>query len=81
MLYASHWSLLVDAIGILCSNSISHEDLTLADSMFQDFVILMGILYGATLCTMNIHLLQHLAYNTCHKEDCCGLTAALLLKV
>ena len=30
--------------------------------MLQDFVLLMGILYGPTQCTMNIHLLQHLAY-------------------
>ena len=61
-LYAFHWSLLVGAIGILCSDSISHEDLRHADSMLQDFVLLMGILYGPTQCTMNIHLLQHLAY-------------------
>ena len=61
-LHAFHWSLLVGAIGILCSDSISHEDLRHADSMLQDFVLLMGILYGPTQCTMNIHLLQHLAY-------------------
>ena len=61
-LYAFHWSLLVGAIGILCSDSISDEDLRHADSMLQDFVLLMGILYGPTQCTMNIHLLQHLAY-------------------
>ena len=30
--------------------------------MLQDFVLLMGILYGPTRCTMNVHLLQHLAY-------------------
>ena len=50
------------AKGILCSDSISDEDLRHADSMLQDFVLLMGILYGPTQCTMNIHLLQHLAY-------------------
>lgn len=61
-LYAFHWSLLVAAIGILCSDSISDEDLRHADSMLQDFVLLMGILYGPTQCTMNVHLLQHLAY-------------------
>ena len=43
-------------------HSISHEDLRHADSMLQDFVLLMGILYGPMQCTMNIHLLQHLAY-------------------
>ena len=46
------------AIGI----SICDEDLRHADSMLQDFVLFMGILYGPTQCTMNIHLLQHLAY-------------------
>ncbi|CAH3181485.1 unnamed protein product, partial [Porites evermanni] len=61
-LYAFHWSLLVGTTGILCSDSISHEDLRHADSMLQDSVLLMGILYGPTQCTMNIHLLQHLAY-------------------
>ena len=61
-LYAFHWSSLVGAIGILCSDSISHEDLRHAASMLQDFVLLMGILYGPMQCTMNIHLLQHLAY-------------------
>ena len=61
-LYAFHWSLVAGTIGILCSDSISHEDLRHADSMLQDFVLLMGILYGPTQCTMNIHLLQHLAY-------------------
>ena len=61
-LYIFHWSLLVGAIGILCSDSISNEDLRHADSMLQDFVLLMGVLYGPTKCTMNIHMLQHFAY-------------------
>ena len=79
-LYAFHWSLVAGTIGILCSDSISHEDLRHADSMLQDFVLLMGILYGPTQCTMNSHLLQHLAYYVC-EEDRCGLIAALLVKV
>ena len=61
-LYIFHWSLLVGAIGILCSDSISSADLEQADVMLQDFVLLMGILYAPTRCTMNVHLLQHLAY-------------------
>lgn len=61
-LYIFHWSLLVGAIGILCSDSISNEDLRQAETMLQDFVLLMGILYGPTKCTMNVHLLQHFAY-------------------
>lgn len=61
-LYIFHWSLLVGAIGILCSDSISSADIKQADGMLQDFVLLMGILYAPTQCTMNVHLLQHLAY-------------------
>ena len=61
-LYIFHWSLLGGATGILCSDSISNTDLKEADGMLQDFVLLMGILYGPTRCTMNVHLLQHLAY-------------------
>ena len=60
-IYFFHWTLLVNGIGILCSDSISNDDLRNADAMLRDFVILMGILYGTTKCTMNVHLLQHLA--------------------
>ena len=60
--YLFHWTLLVGGKGILCSDSISNKDLRNADQMLQDFVLLMGILYGPTKCTMNVHLLQHLAY-------------------
>lgn len=61
-LYAFHWSLLVGTIGILYSDSISDEHRRHADGMLQDFVLLMEILYGPMQCTMNIHLLQYLAY-------------------
>ena len=61
-LYLFHWALLVGGIGILSADSISNDDLRNADDMLQDFVLLMGVLYGPTKCTMNVHLLQHLAY-------------------
>ena len=61
-LYLFHWTLLVGGIGILSADSISNDDLRNADDMLQDFVLLMGVLYGPTKCTMNVHLLQHLAY-------------------
>lgn len=60
-LYLLHWSLLVGAVGILTSDSIDQNDLQEADAMLQDFVLLMAALYGTTKCTMNIHILQHLA--------------------
>ena len=43
-IYFFHWTLLVNGIGILCSDSISNDDLRNADAMLRDFVILMGIL-------------------------------------
>lgn len=60
-LYLLHWSLLVGAVGILTSDSIDQNDLQEADAMLQDFVLLMATLYGITKCTINIHILQHLA--------------------
>ena len=59
-LYFFHWTLLVGGMGILCSDSISNDDLGIVDQMLQDFVLLMEVLYGPTKCTMNVHLLQHL---------------------
>ena len=61
-LYLFHWTLLIGGIGILCSDSSVNDNLSSADSMLQDFILLMGILYAPTKCTMNVHLLQHLAY-------------------
>ena len=51
----------------MCNDSISNNDLRNADNMLQDFVLLMGILYGPTKCTMNFHLLQHFAYYVLHR--------------
>lgn len=60
-LYLLHWSLLVGEVGILTSDCISQKDLQEADAMLQDFVLLMATLFDTTKCTMNIHILQHLA--------------------
>lgn len=50
----------------MCDDSISRDDLSNADNMLQDFVLLRGILYGPMKCTMNAHLLQHFAcYVSC----------------
>ena len=61
-LYLFHQTLLVGGIGIRCSDSIVNNNLSSANNMLQDFVFLMGIMYPLTKCTMNVHLLQHLAY-------------------
>ena len=60
-LYLLHWSLLVAAVGILTSDCISQTYLKEADAMLQDFVLLVAMFYDTTKCTMNIHILQHLA--------------------
>lgn len=60
--YFFHWCLLASAVGILCSDSISQDSIVQASEMLKDFVVLMGIIYGPTKCTMNVHLLQHLSY-------------------
>ena len=66
-LYLFHWTLLVGGVGQLRNDSISNDDLRNADNMLQDFVLLMGILYGPTKCTMNVHLLRHFAYYVLHR--------------
>ena len=60
--YFLHWSLLVSSIGILTKDHISPGDLTLADEMLKDFCLLYPIFYGAYSCSMNFHLVRHLAY-------------------
>jgi len=57
-----HWCLLSGGIGILCSDSISPNSISEAEQMLRDFIVLMAALYGPTKCTMNVHLLNHLAY-------------------
>ena len=79
-LYLLHWSLLVGEVGILTSDRIGQNDLQEADAMLQDFVLLMASLFDTTKCTMNIHILQHLAsYVT--RRVLSGLTVVLRLKI
>ena len=61
-LYMLHWSLLVAAVGILCSENISKSGLVTANQMLKDFVILAENLYGVKRCTMNVHQLTHLSF-------------------
>ena len=52
-LFFFQWSLLVGGIGILCSDSISNDDLANADSMLQDFVLFS--LDGNTIWANKMH--------------------------
>lgn len=56
-LYWHHYCLLVTAIHILLSDSISVDA---AEKMIVDYYVLLPDLYGEASCTANAHLLSHL---------------------
>ena len=60
-LYLHHYALLVCAIHILLQESLATSQITAAELMLCDFVALLPELYGERSCTMNAHLLTHLA--------------------
>lgn len=59
-LYWHHYSLLVCAMHILLSDSISNAQVSAAEQMLKDFYFLLPELYGEKSCTHNAHLLSHL---------------------
>ena len=59
-LYWHHYSILVTAIHILFSDSISMAQVDAAEQMLVDFYNLLPDLYGEASCTANAHLLSHL---------------------
>ena len=60
-LYLHHYALLVCAIHILLQESLTTMQINAAESMLSDFVALLPELYGERSCTINTHLLTHLA--------------------
>ena len=60
-LYWHHYALLVCALHILLSDSISSAQVDAAECMLLEFCALLPDLYGETSCTANAHLLSHLA--------------------
>ena len=60
-LYLHHYALLVCAIHILLQESLTTSQITAAELMLCDFMALLPELYGEHSCTMNAHLLTHLA--------------------
>ena len=59
--YIHHLSLLVSAMHILLSDTISPSDIDLAHNLLDLFYLLTSQLYPIQICTMNFHLLIHLA--------------------
>lgn len=60
-LYWHHYALLVCAMHIMLSDSITQAQIDAAEQMLSDFYHLMPELYGESSCTHNCHLLSHLA--------------------
>lgn len=60
-LYWHHYALLVCAMHIMLSDTITHALIDAAEQMLTDFYHLMPELYGEGSCTHNCHLLSHLA--------------------
>ena len=59
-LYWHHYALLVCAMHIMLSQSITHAQIDAAEQMIKDFYLLLPELYGESSCTANAHLLSHL---------------------
>lgn len=60
-MYLYHYAAFVEAIFILCSESISEEDLKHSEKLLSFFVYMFSSLYGERICTLNVHSLLHLA--------------------
>ncbi|KAF4525461.1 hypothetical protein B566_EDAN004873, partial [Ephemera danica] len=59
--YLSHYAKFVHASYILCSESISNDDISLAESLMIQFVSQYEDLYGLKFMSANLHALLHLA--------------------
>lgn len=58
-LYWHHFALLVCAIHMMLSDTITQAKIDAAEQMLTDFYRLMPELYGEASCTHNCHLLSH----------------------
>ncbi|KAK3911570.1 Protein TIC 214 [Frankliniella fusca] len=61
--YFEHFILLVSGVAMLNSNSISQEDIQIANSLLTSFVQKFEILYGKRHMSHNLHMLLHLGQN------------------
>src|SRR6218665_1246490 len=58
--FLNHWFLLVYSIHILLQESISKQDVLLAEKALIEFAAGVPVLYGSEYCTFNVHQLLHL---------------------
>lgn len=58
--YLFHYMTLVEAVFILCKDSISEDELCHAEQLLVYFVFMVKSLYGERYQTMNVHSLLHL---------------------
>lgn len=59
--YLAHWRLLVEAMLVLSSLSISARDLALLDINLRIFVTSYPVLYGPRFSGLEVHMLKHSA--------------------
>ncbi|KAK3911696.1 tRNA pseudouridine(38/39) synthase, partial [Frankliniella fusca] len=58
--YFNHFKQLYLGITLLCSQSVSEADLTLSQTLLDDFVRRFEIMYGLRHMTFNLHVIRHL---------------------
>jgi hypothetical protein len=73
--YYRHWFLFVFASHLLTQDSISRNEITLADNILRDFVQKTPELYSIECCTFNLHTLSHVGqavrdWGSIHKFSC-----------
>lgn len=61
--YFHHYLLLVTAMFYLNQDCICSQEIVAAEEYLKKFVEKFEVLYGVRYCSINIHLLLHLAYN------------------
>ena len=61
-LYFHCYGLLVCAMHILLQTRVSDTQIQAAQTMLDDFYILLPELYGNQMCVLNMHLLSHMAH-------------------
>lgn len=58
--YFIHYAAFVEAISLLCGNSISEDSIQKSEVLLQYFVMVFPELYGERYMTLNMHALLHL---------------------
>ena len=61
-LYLHHYGLFVCAMHILLQARVSGTQIQAAQSMLDDFYVLLPELYGNQMCVLNMHFLSHMAH-------------------